>query len=93
VEHEFCGEPLKNKKKIAVFYLPAYSPELNPDEYFNYDLKAGIHIGKPARNKERLKKKVVAHMRMLKKQPAHVMKYLNHRCIQYAHGMHIMMSG
>jgi transposase len=23
----------KKKDKIAVFYLPSYSPELNPDEY------------------------------------------------------------
>jgi len=44
-------------KKIAVFYLPAYLPELNPDEYLNCDLKADVHGGKPARNKEQLKKK------------------------------------
>ncbi|MFV0391806.1 MAG: IS630 family transposase [Paludibacteraceae bacterium] len=25
----------KNKKKIALFFLPSYSPELNPDEYLN----------------------------------------------------------
>jgi len=28
-----------NKDKIEVFYLPSYSPELNPDEYFNGTLK------------------------------------------------------
>lgn len=28
---------------IKVFYLPAYSPERNPDEYLNADLKVGIH--------------------------------------------------
>ena len=45
--------------EIEVFYLPSYSPELNPDEYLNCDLKAGIHSGKPARNKKQLKKKVL----------------------------------
>jgi transposase len=25
--------------KIEVFYLPSYSPELNPDELLNSDLK------------------------------------------------------
>ena len=40
-----------HKNVIKVFYLPAYSPELNPDEYLNGDLKAGVHNGKPARNK------------------------------------------
>ena len=25
----------KHKDQIALFYLPAYSPDLNPDEYLN----------------------------------------------------------
>ena len=32
----------KNKSKIEVFYLPSYSPERNPDEYFNGSLKREI---------------------------------------------------
>jgi transposase len=28
-----------NADKIEVFYLTSYSPELNPDELLNYDLK------------------------------------------------------
>ena len=34
----------ENKNKIALFYLPSYSPELNPDEYLNNDLKSGIGL-------------------------------------------------
>jgi transposase len=33
----------KNKEKIEVFYLSLYSPELNPDEYLNNDLKQVVH--------------------------------------------------
>ncbi len=73
----------KHDDEIAVFYLPAYSPELNPDEYLNCDLKAGVHSGKPARNKEQLKGKVRSHM-MMQKKPATVKKYYQYRCIQYA---------
>ncbi|KAF0185740.1 MAG: transposase, partial [Nitrospirae bacterium] len=40
----------ENKEQIEVFYLPSYSPELNPDEYLNCDLKYGVHSGVPARN-------------------------------------------
>jgi transposase len=29
----------ENKDRIEVFYLPPYSPEINPDEYLNRDLK------------------------------------------------------
>ena len=39
----------KKKDTIAVFYLPSYSPELNPDEYLNNDLKHRVHSGIPAR--------------------------------------------
>jgi transposase len=32
----------ENKEKIALFFLPAYSPRKNPDEYLNCDLKYGM---------------------------------------------------
>ncbi len=32
----------KNIDNIEVFYLPAYSPELNPDKYLNNDLKSEL---------------------------------------------------
>lgn len=30
----------KNKERIQVFYLPSYSPDLNPDEKLNQDVKS-----------------------------------------------------
>jgi len=74
----------EHKDEIELFYLPSYSPELNPDEYLNCDLKAGVHSKKPARSNKQLKKKIVSHMRMLQKSPARVMKYFNHPKINYA---------
>ena len=74
----------ERKDKIEVFYLPSYSPELNPDEYLNCDLKAGVHSGKPARNKKQLKRKVLSHMRMLQKKPSRVARHFRHRKIKYA---------
>lgn len=71
-------------EQIEVFYLPSYSPELNPDEYLNCDLKAGVHGGKPARDKAQLKKKALSHMRMLQKMPSRVAKYFEHEKIRYA---------
>jgi len=69
---------------IAVRYLPAYSPELNPDEYLNCDLKHGVHSGSPARSKQALKKKTIGHMRKLQKTPARVRKYFEAESIRYA---------
>jgi len=74
----------EHKKMIEVFYLPAYSPELNPDEYLNCDLKAGVHSGVPARSKDQLKAKASNHMRMLQRKPSRVRKYFKHEKIRYA---------
>jgi len=35
----------ENKDRIELFFLPPYSPELNPQEYVNQDVKTNI-IGK-----------------------------------------------
>jgi transposase len=74
----------KYQEKIEVFYLPSYSPELNPDEYLNCDLKSGIRRAAPSRNEKDLKKIVSGHMRMLQKKPARVAKYFKHPSINYA---------
>jgi len=74
----------ENRDRIEVFFLPSYSPQLNPDEYLNCDLKAGVHSGPPARNQKALKKKVISHMRKLQKLPDRVASYFRHPKIQYA---------
>ncbi len=56
-----------HKDQIELFFLPSYSPELNPDEYLNCDLKAGVHSGVPARTKGKIKSKALSHLRMLQK--------------------------
>jgi transposase len=75
---------LGKEEQIEVFYLPSYSPELNPDEYLNCDLKAGVHTGQPARSKEHLKQKTRSHMKMLQRRPERVKKYFQHKKIRYA---------
>jgi hypothetical protein len=67
-----------------LFFLPSYSPELNPDEYLNCDLKAGVHSGVPARTRDQLKNKAISHLRMLQKKPKRVKKYFKHPNIAYA---------
>ena len=74
----------KHGEQIEVFFLPSYSPELNPDEYLNGDLKAGVHSKPPARDAAGLQKKVVSHMRKLQKSPERVRAYFKHPKIAYA---------
>lgn len=73
-----------HEKEIEIFYLPSYSPELNPDELLNCDLKAGVHSRPPARSAEQLKHKILSHMRMLQKNPDRVRKYFEHKPVHYA---------
>ena len=70
--------------QIEIFYLPSYSPELNPDEYLNNDIKQGVHSKTLFRDEKSLKKGVLSHMRMLQKMPERVMNYFKHPRIAYA---------
>jgi len=72
------------QEKIEVFYLPSYSPERNPDEYLNCDLKQGMSSKKSPRDKETLQKNIEQHMNMLTEKPERVEKYFNHKSIKYA---------
>jgi transposase len=46
----------EHKEEIEIFYLPSYSPELNPDEYFNGTLKRTLERCGDSKSKEQLKK-------------------------------------
>lgn len=74
----------ENKTSIEVYYLPAYTPDMNPDEYLNCDLKQSIRASSPARNQEQLYKKVLGHMRKLQALPSRVKSYFLHPSIRYA---------
>jgi transposase len=58
-----------NKQHIEVFYLPSYSPELNPDEMANADLKQAVTKLAPARTKLQLVKATAHHLRSVQRQP------------------------
>lgn len=74
----------KKKEHIRVFYLPSYSPELNPDEYLNQDLKQRVHSGSQAVTKKDLQHKTESFMRRLVRRPHHVKKYFHHQAVRYA---------
>ena len=74
----------KNKAKIEIFHLPSYSPEKNPDEYLNCDLKYGLSTKPSPRNEEQLKNNVEDHMVMLQMNQDRVKKYFEHEEIRYA---------
>lgn len=74
----------KNKERIEVFYLPSYSPELNPDERLNADLKHAITTSVPRRTRDGLLKKTREHMDMVKSSPERVKAYFKDKHVAYA---------
>jgi len=73
-----------NKAYIEVFYLPSYSPELNPDEMANADLKQAVTKLAPARTKLQLVKATSSHLRSVQRQPERIRKYFEHEPVRYA---------
>ncbi|WP_201833690.1 transposase, partial [Microvirga zambiensis] len=71
-------------EQIEVFSLPSYSPELNPDEGLNADLKQAVTRKPPARGKPELKRTVISHMRRLAKLPGRIRSYFGHPSFRYA---------
>ncbi|MBD0350385.1 MAG: IS630 family transposase [Flavisolibacter sp.] len=73
-----------NRKTMEVFYLPNYSPELNPVEYINQDIKTNVAGKRRAKDREELKMAVVAFANRKKKNPQQVKKYFQAPAVKYA---------
>jgi transposase len=74
----------EHQAQIEVFYLPSYSPELNPDERLNADLKYALGSRVQLRTKDKLKAATKAHMDMLDKNPERVRSYFQDPRVRYA---------
>jgi transposase len=73
-----------HKDKIEVFYLPAYSPEANPVEYLNNDMKGEVNKAGLPDDRGALHSRILAFMDNLANVPKHVISYFFHPCVQYA---------
>jgi transposase len=74
----------EHKHEIEVFYLPSYSPELNPDEMANADLKQAVTKLAPARTKLQLVKATSKHLRSVQRQPERIRRYFEHEPVRHA---------
>jgi transposase len=72
------------KDRFRLFFLPPYSPELNPDERVWNDLKNNA-VGRQAiTNPDQLHGAVLSHLRFIQKSPDRVRGYFNNATTQYA---------
>ena len=74
----------ENIQKIELFYLPSYSPELNPEESLNADLKHVITSKVPVRTKAKLRVAATDHMTMLEQNSERVRRYFGDPKVAYA---------
>jgi transposase len=74
----------RHRDRIEVFYLPSYSPELNPNEMANADLKQSVTRRTPTRTRLQLVKATMHHYKVVQNQPERIRKYFQHDPVRYA---------
>jgi len=74
----------KHSDKIEMFFLPPYSPEVNPDEFLNNDLKSNAVGRKRAKDPEELENNIRCFLKRKQKRPEDVKKYFQAKSVKYA---------
>ncbi len=82
----------ERQARIELFYLPSYdqrkslwdSPELNPEERLNVNLKHAIGTKVPVRTKAKLKLAATEHMVKLEQSPERVKSFFQDPRVKYA---------
>jgi len=72
------------KDRLQLFFLPPYSPELNPDERVWNDLKNNAVGRKFITSPKDLNKAVISHLRLVQKSPDRVRSYFQNETTKYA---------
>jgi len=74
----------KRCKHIRLFLLPGYSPELNPDELLNQDVKSNALGRQRPKNQHEMIDQVRSYLRSTQHQPAIVKRYFLEEHVAYA---------
>lgn len=76
---------LKEKEdRIQVFWLPPYSPELNPDENLNQDVKSNALGRRRPHTQDELVKNVRSYLYSRQQKPQLIKKYFHGKTVRYA---------
>lgn len=74
----------KHSGEIELFYLPSYSPELNPDEMLNNDVKGNALGRRRPSTKAEMIADVRRYLRGRQRKPEVVRSYFNEEHVRYA---------
>lgn len=74
----------QNADRLEVYFLPGYSPELNPDEYLNQDVKSNAVGRQRPPDQQTMMGQVRTYLQSTQKQPEVVRNYFKHPDVAYA---------
>ena len=72
------------KDRFRLFFLPPYSPELNPDERVWNDLKNNAVGRQSIASPSQLQSTIISHLRLVQKSPDRVRSYFQNETTRYA---------
>ena len=73
----------KHSSDIELFFTSPYSPEINPDEYLNHNLKMDVHSGILPRTADDIQSKIQSFMRRLQHNKNRVINIFKHKNLSY----------
>lgn len=76
-------KPAERAGHLELFFLPGYSPHLNPDECLNQDTKQAMKKTRPRDQREMIGK-VRSHLQRRQKQPGVVKRFFHDEHVRYA---------
>lgn len=74
----------RHRRRLRLFFLPGYSPELNPDELLNQDVKTNAVGRQRPRTAPELVGNVRRFLRSTQRRPEKVRRYFRHPSVRYA---------
>jgi transposase len=74
----------QHASEIELFWLPGYSPELNPDEYLNQDMKSNALGRHRPGNQTEMIANLRSRLRSTQRKPHKVKNYFQHPDVKYA---------
>ena len=74
----------KHRDMLELFFLPSYSPDLNPQELVNQDVKANANKTNPIKNEKDLLKNLRGYLRSMQQAPQKVAQFFQKDEVKYA---------
>lgn len=73
-----------HREDVELFFLPPYSPEQNPDEYLNHDVKTHVRQQPSPRSGGELQNGLRSYMRKLQRQTTKIARFFDYDLVRYA---------